>query len=112
MADNIGSFGAAIGGGSALAEAMQRRGIDISTLQQQSPASAGGGVPIPQDPSQVQAAQAAIPQGTPAPQGTTQPKPEPTDPELMVAMEALGGFVKSAGSTRRDLAKARVGGLV
>ena len=42
MADNIGSFGAAIGGGSALEEAMQRRGIDVSALQAQSPASAGG----------------------------------------------------------------------
>ena len=108
---NTGSYGAAIGGGSALAEAMQRRGIDMSAIQQQSPASARGGVPIPQDPSQVQAAQAALPQAQPQSVGVTQPT-QSSDPELMSAIEGLSGFVKSAGQTRRDLAKARVGGLI
>ena len=114
MAENRGSFGAAIGGSQALTEAMERRGMDVSALQVTSPASAPGAPPIPQDPSQLDAAQVAIgqpPSGATTPTPTA-PPPPPTDPELMVAMEALGTFVKSAGSTRKELAKARVSGIV
>ncbi|KKN11692.1 hypothetical protein LCGC14_1023990 [marine sediment metagenome] len=113
--ENRGSFGAAIGGSQALTEAMERRGIDVSALQVTSPASAGGAPPIPQDPSQLDAAQVAIgqpPSGATTPTPAAAPPPPPTDPELMVAMEALGTFVKSAGSTRKELAKARVSGIV
>ncbi len=114
MSDNTGSFGAAIGGSSALMEAMQRRGMDTSALQQMSPAAAGGNIPMPQAPSQLSVARAALPMeetnASPAP--TTGPASEPRDPELSIAMEALGSFVKSSGQTRRDLAKGRMQGIV
>ena len=111
-----GQFGTAIGGGSALIEAMQRRGMSTGALQQQSPGSAGGGTPMPQPPSELQSAQMAIPQEMPQEQqapttGVTQPTPS-TDPELSIALEALGGFVKSGGQTRRDLVKGKLQGMI
>ena len=106
-----GSFGAATGGTEALRDAMQRRGIDASILDQLTPGAVAGAAPIPQSPSDLSVAQSALPQPEVAPTAGT-PTPPPTDPELMVAIEALAGFTKSAGNTRRDLAKARVGGLI
>ena len=118
LPQNTGSFGAATGGGSALAEAMQRRGMDTSILQQITPGGGGGDTPMPQNPGDLQSAQAALPnesvQASPEPQTASQtPQPAPpTDPELMVAMEALGGFVRQAGNTRRDVVKAKSQGIV
>ena len=109
-----GSFGAATGGTDALREAFERRGVDASILDQVTPGAVGGAAPIPQAPQDINAAQAAIPQGVPQEVPTETPLAEvqSTDPELNLAIEALGGFVKSAGQTRRDLAKARVQGIV
>jgi hypothetical protein len=119
---NIGSFGAPIGGGSALAEAMSRRGIDLSALQQTSPASAPGAPPLPTGAmpqgGDLATAQAAMPQEVPGampgavPGATPEPESQSTNPELMSAIEALGGFVKSEGQTRREVVKARTQGLV
>ena len=107
-----GSFGQATGGMDALKEAMQRRGVDASILDQVTPGAIGGTAPMPQNPSELTTAQAALPQES-APTEPTAPAPaQPTDPELSIALEALGGFVKSAGQTRRDVAKARIAGLV
>ena len=65
---NLGSFGAAIGGGDALKAAMQRRGVDTSLLDQISPAAPGGpsevAPALPTDagiPSQVTGAVAGVP---------------------------------------------------
>lgn len=107
-----GNFGQATGGSSALREAFQERGVSTSVLDQLTPGAPAGASPVPQDPANLQAAQQALPADTgpaPTPQA---PPPPPTDPELMSAIDALGGFVKSGGQTRRDLAKARVQGIV
>lgn len=101
--ENTGSFGAAIGGGQEIAAAMQRRGMGAGTTQQMSPAAASGGVPMP---TEMEQAQAALPQ-TGAPQGPQQP-----DSELKIALEALGGFVRSEGTMRRELVKMQgMGGM-
>jgi hypothetical protein len=102
-----------------LAEAMSRRGIDLSALQQTSPASAPGAPPLPTGAmpqgGDLATAQAALPPEAGAVPGAM-PAPEPeaqsTNPELMVALEALGGFVKTEGQTRREVVKARSQGLV
>lgn len=117
MNPNTGSFGAAISNGpqdlTALKEAMQRRGVDTSALDQMSGSSAGGATPMPQPVSDLSAAQAAIPTEAGATAGVTAPtKTEPTDPELASAIDALGTFVKTGGQTRRDLAKGRIQGII
>lgn len=100
--ENTGSFGAAIGGGQEIAAAMQRRGMGAGTGQQMSPAAASGGVPMP---TEMEQAQAALPQ-------TGTPTAQPPDSELKIALEALGGFVKSEGSLRRDMVKMQgMGGI-
>lgn len=113
---NIGSFGAAIGGGSALAEAFARRGKDLSALQVQSPTSAGGAPPIPEAPPTTnpsigtpQEAGAAL-----APEGIPQGAPQLQEPdtELKIALKALGGFIQSEGKLRRDLVTMRGQGIV
>lgn len=110
-----GSFGVATGGSDALREAFERRGVDASILDQVTPGAVGGTAPMPQSPGDLSVAQAALPQGEPIPATPTAmptTPPAPSDPELAIALEALGGFVKAAGQTRRDLAKARIQGIV
>lgn len=108
---NTGSFAAAIGGSQALNEAAKRRGIDLSAIQQTSPASAGGAPPVPPPISDVSTAQSAVGQEVPA-QPVQPEAPQSTDPELASAIEALGSFVKSGGKTRNELAKGRLQGLI
>lgn len=107
-----GQFGVATGGTDALREAFERRGADVSVLDQVSPGAVAGAPPIPQAPQDLSMAQAALPQEGAIPATPAEPEVQSTDPELNLAIEALGGFVKAAGQTRRDLAKARVQGIV
>lgn len=93
--DNTGSFGAAIGGGQGILQAMQRRGMDASTAQQQSPTSAGGGVPMPTD---MEAASAALPGAAPA------APTAPPDSDTTIAMKALATVVTNDSKMKRDLA--------
>ena len=113
---NIGSFGAAIGGGSALAEAAQRRGIDLSALQQRSPASAGGAPPIPEAPPTInpsvgtpqEAGAALAPEGVP--QGI--PQPQEPDTDLRIALTALTKFVGDESKLKKDVLTLRGQGVV
>ncbi len=106
---NTGSFGAAIGGGSALVEAMQRRGIDASALQAQSPASAGGApVPAPLPEDGMQAAQAALPQGA----GVTSPAPSQPDSDVTIATKALATMVTNDSKMKKDLATMQSQGVM
>lgn len=102
--ENTGSFGAATGGSSALKQAMQRRGIDASALQQMTPGSVAGAPPMPQAPD-MQAAQAAM--GMPG-----QPA-QPTAPEsdTTIAMKALATVVTNDSKMKRDMATMRPGGI-
>ena len=89
---NTGSFGAAIGGSSALQEAMARRGMDAGVLQQQSPASPGHtpmpqGIPGPTGMTQVAGA-------TPAPQGGVAAGPMPGSPEAEMILRAMSERLK------------------
>ncbi len=91
---NTGSFGAAIGGaGSALQEAMNRRGMSAGVLSQQSPASASfepGMLPVdvPQD------AGAAVP--TPQPQQeSTGAGAAPGSFEAEIILKALDSRLKT-----------------
>jgi hypothetical protein len=103
MPEQTGSFASMLGGSDALKQAMQRRGIDTSALQSQSPASAGG--------------QSVMPTGVPTtnPQVGSMPEgsmSKPEDTELKIALKALGGFVQSEGKLRRDVVAGQNNGLV
>ena len=97
------SFGAAIGGGGALKEAMTRRGIDASVLDQQSPAAGGSSVPmgVPTTNPDV----GSMPSSAVAP-------PKEEDNELKIALKAMSGFIGSEGKLRRDLVTMKSQGLV
>lgn len=101
--ENTGSFGAAIGGNQELMEAMQRRGVDASAMQQMSPGSVGGAAPMPTD---MAAAQAAMPQamGQPAPQ-------QAPESDNTIAMKALATVVTNDSKMKRDLATMKAQGL-
>ena len=94
MDNNTGSFGSAIGGAEAIKQAMARRGIDASVLQQKSPAAAGS-EPMPQAPQM--GAQGAgmgeMPQvpGMPT-EGAT---PQTAESELII--KALAARLKALG---------------
>jgi len=101
------SFGSAIGISPALLEAAQSRGINL-----QSPASAGGGTTMPQPPSQLESAQAALPQPLDAGAVTPPTAPEAPDSDARIALKALSKVVTDESSTKKDLAKARIGGIL
>ena len=92
MAINAGSFGAAIGGGgSAIAEAMQNRGMDPGVLNQISPTSASAPDQLPPQP--IGAGAPAIPQRQPLP-GPGQPGGVPST-ESSIIIKALDSRLKS-----------------
>lgn len=95
MDNQTGSFASMLGGSDALKQAMARRGIDVSALQQMSPASAGGQVVVPE----------SVPTTNPDVGGLPQAKE--SDSELKIALKALGGFVQSEGKLRRDVVNAQ-----
>lgn len=100
---NTGSFGAAIGGSPELIEAMQRRGMDVSALQQGSATSA---VPSPVAPApDMASAQAALPQQAPA-------EPQAPDSDVTIAMKALSTVVTNDSKLKRDLVNLRAQGAV
>lgn len=83
---NTGSFGAATGGADALKQAMARRGVDASVLQQLTPA-APNFMDMPQPPQGGQ----TTPQATPQAQGMPVPgqeaagiKPPTAESELII----------------------------
>ncbi|HEC65688.1 MAG TPA: hypothetical protein ENI23_10355 [bacterium] len=109
-----GNFGQATGGGDALREAFQRRGIDASVLDQLTPGAPAGASPVPQNPSDLSAAQQALPTDTGAiPTTPTAPTaPPPTDPELTMVLEALTGFTKGKIGIQKDVVKGRLQGIL
>ncbi len=115
MAENTGSFGAPIQGASELKALLAARGAGgVGATQVQSPTSAGA-PPTPQPISSIESAQAAIPAGAvsaPQPQQAAPTEVPPTDPELSIAIKALGSFVTTMGNTRRDAVKARTQGII
>lgn len=106
---NVGSFANAIGGSPELIEAMQRRNLDVSALQQTSPGSVQGTeVPPPIDPtmtSGISSAQAALPQGAPT-------QPAPPDSDVTLAMKALSTVVVNDSKMKRDLVSLRSQGTI
>jgi hypothetical protein len=104
---NTGSFAAAIGGVDQLKSLLQAKGVNLAGATQVQSAASPGAPPNPGQVSNIQSAQAALPQPTPATSETPS-----TDPELNIAIKALGEFVKTGGQTRRDLAKAKVQGII
>ena len=106
---NMGSFGAALGGADALKAAMQKRGMDASVLDQVSASAPTGPSPVaPNIP-----AGASSPAGTMAEQAVGQPAPEapaapnqmPRSAEMDIALKALAGTVK----TENKIAEASLG---
>ena len=103
MPTNQGSFGVATGGQEALKNAMQKRGLDISVLDQVSAGAPGVQPPIP----------GTIPEGTPnlAPsidQTLQAPQEAPAQTrsaEMDIALKALKGTV----DTENKIAKASLG---
>ena len=107
MEHNTGSFGSAIGGADAIKAAMQRRGMDASTLDQVSPAA-------PTAPSSVSP---AMPQGGGMPQdmggapmeelppmGTMETqKQQPRSAEMEIALKALADTVKTENKIAETL---------
>jgi hypothetical protein len=100
---DTGSFGNAIGGASALKQAMQRRGMDASIMDQVSPA--GGGTPVappiekqaPTGQGMDQTMQPISPQ--------TQPEATTRSEEMRIALQALSDTVK----TENKIAESIVG---
>lgn len=94
-----GSFGANLGGLQALKNAMARRGIDSSMLDQVSASAPSG----PSDMA------GGMPQTTigprPTPQGTVQPKVMARSGEMEIALKALAGTV----DTENKIARASLG---
>jgi hypothetical protein len=91
---NTGSFGAAIGGGSAIAEAMGRRGMGGGVLQQTSPMSAQGpgATPPTVDGGQHQ----PVPAGAGSPPASAgSPGMAPGSFESQVIIKALDSRLKS-----------------
>jgi len=103
--NQTGSFGASIGGSNSLKQAMSRRGIDASVLDQQSPASVGGQSAVP---TSVPVTNPSI--GTTPSAEVTPPKQD--DSELKIALKAMSGFIGSEGKLRRDLVGYQNQGLV
>lgn len=91
---NSGSFGSAIGGGgNAIAQAMQSRGMDASVLNQVSPTaptSPERGLPQPVGAG----APSAVPQQAPQQQGIGEP---PTKAESEIIVKALDSRLKTLG---------------
>ena len=103
--NQTGSFASALGGSGALKEAMARRGIDASILDQQTPASAGGQTTVPMGVPTTNPDVGSMPSSA-----VTPPKEE--DNELKIALKAMSGFIGSEGKLRRDVVNARSQGLV
>ena len=99
---NQGSFMANAGGGQdALKAAMQRRGIDVSVLNQ-----LGGGAVAPQQTSpmpETSAANAAMPQTA----GMTAPTAKEPDSDMQIALKALAGVVKNEGQLKQGALQLR-----
>jgi hypothetical protein len=96
--ENQGSFGAAIGGGGPLQEAMQRRGMDVGANQVMSQGSAGGAQvePAP-DMAAAQAALALMQPGVPA------EAPKEPDSDMQIALKALVGVVKNESDLKKQV---------
>lgn len=94
---NTGSFGVGLGGVQALKQAMQRRGIDASVLDQVSPAAPGEQSPVPTPVPQTNPQVGSVPQAVPtAPTGPGgQPPPQSRTGEMDIALKALAGTVKT-----------------
>ena len=114
---NTGSFGAAISNSpqdlSALKQAMQTRGMDVSALDQVSGGSVAGTPPIatPQDitgTSDIAGAQAALPTGVPQ----TPQAPQEPDSDMQIALKALVGVTKSESKLKQSVLDLRGQGMV
>lgn len=105
---NHGSFGAAIGGSPALIEAMKRRGIDTSALQQVSPAAANPNPTPPPLPSDTASASAAMPQDL----SQTQSQQTQPDSDVTIATKALATMVTNDSKMKRDLVNLKAQGVV
>lgn len=102
---NMGSFGAPAGGAEALKNALRRRGIDTSVLNQMSAGAAGGPAPVP----------GQVPQGAPnvapsidqslQPVSPGETKPQARSAEQEIALKALADTVK----TENKIAEALIG---
>ena len=109
MEQNTGSFGAAIGGSDALKQAMGRRGMDASALDQVSPAAPTGpssvAPGIPPDANMGAAAPGAAPVD-PA-MGTMEEKQTPRSAEMEIALKALADTVKTENKIAETLIGSR-----
>lgn len=103
---NTGGFGAAIGGADALKQAMQRRGIDASLLDQVSPAAPGPQSPVaPALPADAGGMAPPAPGGVPvAPAAEKVPF---RSGEAEIAIKAL----KSVVDTENKIAEAALAGI-
>ena len=107
---NTGSFGSPIGDVSALKQAMERRGMDSSILDQVSSAAPGPQTPVaPNIPDTNPQVGAVAQEPTPPPQQQEPQAPPPRSGEMEIALNALKDVVK----TESDIAEAKVklGGL-
>lgn len=107
MPINTGSFASSIGGSSAIKQALLRRGMGAGILDQQSPASAGGGTPIP---AAMPAPQGPSTMGISPQASMTPPKPPETD--LRIALTALTKFVGSESNLKKSVMDMRSQGMV
>ena len=99
------AFGSPIGGGSALLQSMQRRGMDASILDQQSPASAGGESVVPPAVPITNPSVGAMPQ-----EAVTPPKQDESD--LRIALTALTKFVGNESNLKKSVMDMRGQGLL
>ena len=106
---NTGSFGAATGGADVLKQAMARRGIDASVLDQMSPGSVAGTTPVPE--GMPQSAPTSGGGGLPT-SGMTAPQAPPPESDVTIAMKALSTVVTNDSKMKRDLAIMRTQGVV
>jgi len=96
---NTGSFGASIGGADALTQAMQRRGMDVSILEQTSPAAPGQSQVAP-------AVQGNSTLTSPSPQTNTPTGQSPfRSGEMEIALKALSQTVSTENAVTKSVLK-------